>query len=153
MKQMLPALLAMLVITGVSSAGDKPNFTGEWKMNPTKSNYGAFPAPTSMVRKITLADPSLVIVENQTGGGTDGITTRTYTTDGKSSSFEINGTPLVGSATWDGSDLTVITLVESAGLAFKDKMSLSSDGKELTSKVLVKSGQGDAEITIVFDRQ
>jgi hypothetical protein len=153
MKHILLAVLAMLVIGGASSAADKPNFSGAWKMNPAKSNYGAFPAPTSMVRKITLADPTLVIVEDQSGGGTDGTTTRTYTTDGKSSSFEINGTPISGSANWDSSDLIVYTVVDSAGLAFKDRMSLSTDGKELTSKVQMKSGQGDAEVTIVFDRQ
>jgi hypothetical protein len=153
MKHNLLAVLAMLVISAASSAADKPNFSGAWKMNPAKSNYGAFPAPTSMTRKITLADPSLVIVEDQSGGGTDGTTTRTYTTDGKSSSFEINGTAISGSANWDSSDLIVYTVVDSAGLAFKDRMSLSTDGKELTSKVLMKSGQGDAEVTIVFDRQ
>jgi hypothetical protein len=153
MKHALLAALAMIFIAGVAAAGDKPNFTGEWKMNPAKSNYGAFPPPTSVVRKITLADPSLIIVDDQVGGGADGTTTRKYTTDGKSASFDINGTVVVGSATWDGTAIIVNTTVESAGLAFKDKMSLSGDGKELTSSVKIETGQGDAEVTVVFDRQ
>jgi len=122
-------------------------------MNPAKSNYGGFPAPASMVRKIKLAEPSLVIVEDQSGGPTDGTTTRKYTTDGKSSAFEINGTPILGSATWDGAAIIVNTIVEGVGLSFKDRMSLSADGKELTSVVQIESQQGPAEVTIVFDRQ
>jgi hypothetical protein len=145
--------LAMIAISSVGSAGDAPNFSGEWKMNPAKSNYGGFPAPASMVRKIKLTEPSLVIVEDQSGGPTDGTTTRKYTTDGKSSAFEINGTPITGSATWDGAAIIVNTIVEGVGLSFKDRMSLSADGKELTSVVQIESQQGPAEITIVFDRQ
>ena len=106
-----------------------------------------------MVRKITLADAALVIVEEQSGGASDGTTTRKYTTDGKSSTFEINGTPIVGSATWDGAALIVSTSVESVGLTFKDRMSLSADGRELTSVVEMASQQGPAALTIVFERQ
>jgi hypothetical protein len=150
---MLLAAFATIAIVSISSAANQPNFNGEWKMNPAKSNYAGFPAPASMTRKIELAEPSLVIVENQSGGASDGTTTRTYTTDGKSSAFEINGTAITGSAVWDGAALIVNTSVESAGLTFKDRMSLSADGKELTSVVQIASQQGPAELTIVFDRQ
>ena len=49
--------------------------------------------------------------------------------------------------------LVATTTLDSVGLKFKDNMSLSADGKVLTSKVQIASGQGDAELTIVFDRQ
>lgn len=153
MRNVLLAALAVIAFSSIGAAADQPNFSGEWKMNPAKSNYGGFPAPASMVRKITLADASLVIVEEQSGGASDGTTTRKYTTDGKPSAFEINGTPIVGSATWEGTALIVNTSVESVGLTFKDKMSLSADGKELTSVVQIASQQGPAELTIVFEKQ
>jgi hypothetical protein len=153
MRHILLAALAMIAVSSIGTAADKPSFSGEWKMNPAKSNYNGFPAPASMVRKISLADTSLVIVENQTGGASDGTTTRNYTTDGKPSAFEINGTPITGSATWDGAAIIVNTIVESVGLSFKDRMSLSADGKELTSVVQIATQQGPAEVTIVFDRQ
>jgi hypothetical protein len=153
MRHMLLAALATIAIAGISAAANQPNFNGDWKMNPAKSNYAGFPAPASMTRKIELTEPSLVIVENQSGGASDGTTTRKYTTDGKSSAFEINGTAITGSAVWDGAALIVNTIVESVGLTFKDRMSLSADGKELTSVVQIASQQGPAELTIVFDRQ
>lgn len=153
MRHILLAAFAVIATSGVSAAADQPKFSGEWKMNPAKSNYAGFPAPALFTRKIELAGTSLVIVENQSGGPSDGTTTRTYTTDGKSSAFEINGTPITGSAAWDNTALIVNTAVESVGLTFKDRMSLSADGKELTSVVQIASQQGPAELTIVFDRQ
>jgi hypothetical protein len=153
MRHILLAALAMIAVSSIGTAADQPIFSGEWKMNPAKSNYAGFPAPASMVRKISLADASLVIVEDQTGGASDGTTTRKYTTDGKPSAFEINGTAITGSATWDGAAIIVNTIVESVGLSFKDRMSLSADGKELTSVVQIATQQGPAEVTIVFDRQ
>jgi hypothetical protein len=43
--------------------------------------------------------------------------------------------------------------MESAGVKFTDRMSLSADGKTLTSKVRITTPQGDGDLTIVFDRQ
>src|ERR1700685_2756101 len=79
MRHMLLAALATIAIVSISSAANQPNFNGEWKMNPAKSNYAGFPAPASMTRKIELAEPSLVIVENQSGGASDGTPTRKST--------------------------------------------------------------------------
>jgi len=43
--------------------------------------------------------------------------------------------------------------MDSAGLKFTDRMSLSADGKTLTSKVQIATTQGDGDVTIVFDRE
>jgi hypothetical protein len=153
MKHGVIAALVMLTLAGIASAADKPNFSGEWKMSAARSDFGTLPAPTSFVRKITHADPSLTIVENQSAGGADTTTTRNLTTDGKVSSLELNGVSAACTAAWEGTSLIATTTLDSVGLKFKDNMSLSSDGKVLTSKVQIATAQGDAEITIVFDRQ
>jgi hypothetical protein len=148
--------LALVCVAGMVSAAavsNKPDFSGEWKMSAAKSNYGAVPAPASFVRKIVHADPNLTIVEVQSGGGSDGTVTRKMTTDGKPTAIDINGTPVTCSAAWDGKALIATTAVDSAGVTFKDTMSLSEDGKSLTSVVKVTSSQGEGEVTIVFDRQ
>ena len=111
MKRVLIAALAILTVAAGAAAADKPkasdkpNYSGEWKMNPTASNFGQFPPPNSFVRKIQHADPALNIVEDQAAG------------------------------------------------KFTDRMSLSPDGKTLTSKVQITSSQGGGDVTIVFDRQ
>ena len=157
MKRVLVAALAILTIAAAAAdkpkASDKPNYSGEWKMNLTTSNFGQFPPPNSFVRNIRHADPALNIVEDQAAGGAESTTTRKMTTDGKPAALELNGYPAVCSAVWDGKDIVATTNMESAGVKFTDRMSLSADGKTLTSKVQITSSQGGGDVTIVFDRQ
>ena len=164
MKRVLIASLAMLTFAAgavaaekpaaanKAAASDKPNFSGEWTMNTAKSNFGQLPAPAKFVRKIQHAEPSLTIIEEQSAAGRDSTTTRRITTDGKSVTLELNGAPALCSSVWDGADLVATTALDSVGLKFTDRMSLSSDGKMLTSKVQISTPQGEAELIIVFDR-
>ena len=144
--------LALAVVASVGFAAVKPNFTGEWQLNLSKSNYGTMPAPTSLLRKITHADPSLEIVDDQNGGRRTGVSARKYLA-GQTTTFQVNGAPVEGSAVWEGSSLVVTTKVDAVGLVFKDKMSLSADGTQLTSQVQIDSSQGPAQVLLVFDRQ
>jgi hypothetical protein len=145
------ALLLVVVASFGWAASAKPNFTGEWQLNLSKSNYGSMPAPTSLLRKITHNDPSLEVVDDEVGGRRTGVRTRKYMTSGPTT-FEINGAAVEGAAVWDGNSLIDTTKVDSVGLMFKDKMSLSGDGKQLTSNVQIDSSQGSAQVTLVFDR-
>jgi hypothetical protein len=45
------------------------------------------------------------------------------------------------------------TTIDIIGLSFKDNMSLSADGQELTSRVQITSDEGVSEMTLVFDRR
>ena len=145
--------LSLLALAGAATAADKPNFSGEWKMDPAKSNFGQLPPPTSFVRKIQHKDPSLIIIEEQSANGMQSTTTRSVTTDGKPATLQLNGMAASCSAVWDGSDVVASTAMDAAGLKFTDRMSLSADGKVLTSKVQIATPQGDADLTIVFNRQ
>ena len=155
MKSALIFALSLMTLMGevTVAAAEKANFSGEWKMNAAKSNFGQLPPPASFVRKIQHKDPSLTIIEEQNANGMQSTTTRAVTTDGKPTTLQLNGIAALCSALWDGSDIVASTAMDAAGLKFTDRMSLSADGKTLTSKVKIGSPQGDAEITIVFDRQ
>jgi hypothetical protein len=167
MKRVLVAALAIMTFVASAAAGaagaaaaadkakasDKPSFSGQWKMNSAASNFGQLPPPDSFVRKIEQADPALSIIEDQSAGGQQSTTARKLTTDGKPETLQLNGYPAVCSAVWDGRDIIATTNMESAGLKFTDRMSLSADGKTLTSKVQIATAQGNSDITIVFERQ
>lgn len=153
MKTIPSALLALAVLAGTAAAADKPNYSGEWRMNPAKSTFGPMPAPISITRKVTHAEPSLVIVEEQLGDAGAQNTTRKYTTDGKEMSFESQGAEITSSAVWDGNAIVVVSNVNVAGLQFVDRMTVSEDGKTLTSAVHITSSQGDLDLKLVFDRQ
>ena len=153
MKATLAAFIAVTVLAGVPAAADKPNFSGDWKMNVAQSNFGALPGPSSIVRKITHAEPSLVIVEQQEGGLGDQTTTRKYTTDGQDMSFESGGAVVKGNAVWEGDALILTSTVDAMSVKFTDRMTLTGDRRTLVSAVHISSPQGDLDIMIVFDRQ
>ena len=153
MKAAFCALFALTLLTGTVAAADKPNFSGDWKMNATKSSFGPIPGPSSITRKVTHAEPSLAIVEEQQGDmGTQG-TTRKYTTDGKDMTFESGGAVVRGTAVWEGNTLILTSIVDAIGATFTDRMSLSEDGRTLTSAVHIASAQGELDLVVVFDKQ
>jgi hypothetical protein len=145
----------MLVVTLATfgQPATKPNFSGEWTMNTAKSNFGAVPPPTSITRSITHAEPALTIVEVQESPMGTQSATRKYVTDGSPSSFESMGATVASSAKWDTDALLVVSTVDAVGLTFHDRMTLSADGKMLTSEVRIASPQGDVEVTVVFEKK
>jgi hypothetical protein len=151
----LRTALVFAMLAGAVAAADKPDFSGDWKMNAAKSDFGPLPPPTSLTRKITHAEPSLSIVEEQQSAMGDQNTTRSYTTDGKEATFLVNGAEVKGSAVWDGETIVVNSKVDTPGgeLLFKDRMTLSAEGKVLTSLVHITSPQGEIDFTVVFERQ
>jgi hypothetical protein len=148
----LGTILALTLVVG-AQATTKPNFSGEWKMNPTKSDFGQVPPPSFITRTITHAEPSLTIIEQQRSDLGDQSTTRKYVTDGTETTFSVNGADVKSAASWTERTLVVVSTVDTIGLSFNDKMSLSADGKTLTSVVRITSAQGDLDLTVVFDRQ
>jgi hypothetical protein len=150
MKALLRILVAACSIT--CSAADQPNFSGHWKMNSARSNFGSVPAPDSVIRNITHVGSTITIVEEQAASGTAWTSTRTINTDGQPVKFEINGSSVTTAIYWEADNLIADTTID-AGLKFHDRMSLSEDAKTLTSKALVTSYQGEAELIVVFDRQ
>ena len=165
MINLLGALLAFVLVAdprGPQPAFDlsatvqpasKPNFSGEWQFNVAKSNFGPLPPPTLMNRTITHTEPALTIVEAQQSAMGDQKSTRKYVTDGSEITFEVQGVVVSSSATWKESALVFVSRVDAAGLSFTDRMTLSLDGKTLTSEVHISSAQGDADITVVFEKQ
>jgi hypothetical protein len=145
--------LLSLSLTVIDQSAAKPNFSGEWTMNVAKSDFGAVPAPESMTRSITHSEPSLTIVEAQKSALGDQSATRKYVTDGSETTFEASGATVATSARWAENTLVVISKVDVIGLTFNDVMSLSPDGKTMTSKVRIGSAQGDMDVTIVFEKQ
>ena len=145
--------LLVAVLAAPAQPSAKPDFSGEWKMNLAKSNFGALPPPEFITRNVTHAEPSLTIVEEQRPALGDEKVTRKYVTDGSETTFESAGTAVRTSAAWKENTLLVVSSVDQVGLTFNDQMSLSADGNTLTSAIRISSPQGDADLTIVFDRQ
>jgi hypothetical protein len=153
MKHRVLWVLALLISSGSALAADKPDFSGVWKINLDDSFFGTAPEPTSYVRKITLKDGSLVIDDDQETQGQKQAFTRTMTTDGKPVEQQILGIKVVCSAQRDGNELVVTSEASEMHLVYHDHMTLSADGKTLTSKLEVSAPQGNAILVVVFNKQ
>jgi hypothetical protein len=156
MKSLLKAVLIVAALAGSALAADKPDFSGDWKMNAAKSNFGALPAPATYTRKVTHAEPSITIEDSQTGGAMgDQHDKRTYTTDGAPVTYQANGADVKAALTWncDALQIDAKASIQGMDVVITDKISLADGGKTMTDAVHVATGQGDIDLTLVFDKQ
>jgi hypothetical protein len=149
----LVAVAFALAVCAPASAA--PNFSGNWKFNAGKSNYGPIPAPDKMERKITHEEPTLKMTTVQSGQQGEITTDMTYKTDGSESVNKVRGNDVKSVAKWDGAALTVASKREVQGMEItqNERWTLSDDGKILTILNKINTPQGEFEITIVMDKQ
>ena len=146
--------LAVVLATAQES---KPNFSGEWKMNLEKSDFGQLPGPKSRTDKINHKEPDLKINRTTVTQADQTFASEwNCTTDGKECSNEIpGGVVLKSTAKWDGEALAV----DSKGtfgqgeVQIKDRWTLSKDGKTLTIARHLISEMGEADQTFILDKQ
>jgi len=158
MKKERTAAIAFAILTCFPfflSAAEKPNFSGTWKLDAEKSDYGRLQPPQKYERSITHNDPSLKIKTTQTGPQGPISTEMSYTTDGKESVNNIRGADVKITAHWDKETLLVESSrsVQGAELKQNEKWTLSPDGKVLTIVNHFNSSQGPMVLTIVLDKQ
>ena len=147
----LPLAISLGAINAVCA---EPNFTGEWKMNPTRSNFAPLPAPDRLVRKIVQHDTHLKIRTTQFGQQREIVTDLAYTTDGAECKNVIRGQEFTGNARWDGDTLVIESKREVQGMeiAQREKWDLSGDGQTLTIVNHVETPQSAFDITIVLEK-
>jgi len=143
----------VLLCAAISMA--TPNFTGEWKMNASRSDFGQMPPPSSVIKKITHEDPSLKEVTTWIGDQGEMTIDAAYTTDGKECA---NKSPMGESKStlkWDGDTLVIETKADFQGntATITSRWTLSEDGKTLTEKDHFSSSMGEGDMTVVYDKQ
>jgi hypothetical protein len=148
-------LALALVLGAIGQVSAKPNFTGEWKMNPDKSNFAPLPAPDKLVRRINHSGSRLKITTTQAGQQREIVTDLAYTTDGAECKNAIRGEEFSGTARWDGDTLVIESKREVQGMEIvqKERWALAGDGQTLTIVNHVHTPQGGFDITIVLEKQ
>ncbi len=144
-----------LVMLAALPALAKPNFTGDWKMNPSKSSFGEMPAPSSMTSKISHSDPKLETSSKSSSDQGDLEFNAKYTTDGQECTNEIMGSPVKSTVKWDGDALLINSKLNFGGndMTISDRWTLSEDGKTLTIARTFKSDMGEIQQKLVMDKQ
>jgi len=151
--RILAIVLAAALSAGLAMA--KPNFSGEWKMDAAKSDYGPMPAPDSLSMKIKHEEPSVEIEHHQAGAQGELKADYKYTTDGKECVNTVRNNELKSTVNWDGDALIVKTKVNFQGndVTLDDKWTLAEDGKTLTIDRQISSPQGELTMKTVLVKQ
>lgn len=154
LRQCLTAFLLFAAIP--ASAAEHPNFTGEWKMNAAKSNFGPMPAPELLARTIEHNDPALDIKTHTKGARGEATSELKYSTDGKPATNTVQGREAKGTARWEGDTLVIESWLEVQNTEIKGKevWSLSDGGKTLTIHNHTSiPQQGEYDTTLVLEKQ
>jgi hypothetical protein len=136
-------------------ASAKPNLTGEWKLNVSKSDLGQMPPPSSMVQKIAHEEPNLKVAVSMSSDMGEMSWEAAYTTDGKESINKIRDNESKSIVKWDGDTLTFETKGRFGDNDFtmNDKWSVSEDGKILTINRHMSSSFGEGDQKMIFEKQ
>jgi hypothetical protein len=150
----LSAILLLALAAAVPALA-KPNFTGDWKLNASKSEFGQMPPPSSMSQKISHEDPKLKSAVKQAGQQGEFEMESTYTTDGKENTNEVFGQAVKSTAKWEGDTLVIESKMRFGenDMTIVEKWTLSEDGKTLTKAQLFKSAMGEGQIKLVMEKQ
>jgi hypothetical protein len=146
---LLPAACAL-------SQTGKPNFSGRWRMIKGKSQFHGFTMPDIVVRGVEHRDATLNLHTVQTTGTKTTIADVTYFTDGATANNVINGRNAKSRAYWDGAALVIITEMKTSkgeDEQIEDRWELSADGQTLTTRSLIVSEKGGADLVLVCAKE
>lgn len=137
------------------AAFSAPDFSGFWKANVGKSNFGAMPSPEKYTRVIDHKEPTVKIEESQASERGEWTATINLKTDGTETSSEIRGNALKSVSRWDGDVLNIKSKVDFNGnvIELNDRLSLSADKQTLTLDRKIDTPNGVLEQSIVFERK
>ena len=143
------------LVAGVHAA-IKPDFSGEWKLNPARSELGeGFPAPTARTDAIEHHEPNLRAHVQQVVAGQQREATFEYTTDGKECINQAFGNTVKAKLQWEDDALLIHSSMKVGGfgVTLDDRWTLSDGGKVLTiSRHIERPGRkGDQKL--VFEKQ
>jgi hypothetical protein len=152
-RAVITAIAALSLIAGAAIA--KPSFTGDWKMNASKSSFGEFPAPSSLTMKIGHEDPNLKVTTTMTGDFGEFTWDAAYTTDGKECTNTMRDNESKSVLKWEGDTLLINTKGSFGGneMTISDKWVLSEDSKTLTVERKFASSQGEMTQKIAMEKQ
>jgi hypothetical protein len=144
-KYLLTASLLVGLCALTSVAQTRPNFTGDWKLNPQKSNI-------SDSIRIVLNQKDNNLTEAFTHG--ESTIEPKYTIDGKESEVPIGDQVIKATAKWEGDALVIDWRGPEAGRYDIRKLTLSADGKTMTinHKHSLPDG-GMSEKTWILEKQ
>ena len=152
---LLLALTAAAVLPFVARAQSKPDFSGTWTLDASKSDA---PMGRGGLGGAAVAGPMTIMQTAAEITIVRGPQTLKYKLDGSESTNQMMGRggaqDVKSKARWDGARLVVETTRDFGGMSIttKETRSLSADGKEMTIENAISTPQGDMNSKQVFTK-
>ena len=155
LRNAIVATLAVLACAVSAAAQSKPNFSGTWKLNLDKSDFGVLPPSSGRTDVVDHQDPSLKVSVSDAAAQGQQDYTLMLTTDGKEATNHPGGLEMKSIANWEGSNLVVNTKLQFQGndVGIKTTWTLSDDGKTLTESAHLTSPMGETDQKLLFEKQ
>lgn len=146
--------LVLLSMSLLAAASHKPDFSGTWKLNLAKSEFGKAMPPQALTSRIEHRDPELKVHSETTGPQGTYSTDYKWVTDGRENVNTVRGNEIHATVVWNGRTLAsnAKTTVNGTALTIVDLWTLAEDGQTLTISRTIKGPQGTAEQTYVYDK-
>jgi len=137
-------------------ADDKPDFTGEWKLNVDKSDFGPTPMkPDKLILKVDHKDPNITI--NQTIATPQGerSSDQNFVIDGKEQTRSTPQGDVKFTPKWDGQTFVVeqTRTIQGNDIKVLEKWVLSKDKKVLNISRDVTAPMGQFSTKMVMEKQ
>ncbi|HEY6213248.1 MAG TPA: hypothetical protein VIW45_13240 [Vicinamibacterales bacterium] len=150
-------LATAIVIPFTARAQSKPDFSGTWTMDATKSDPapqgrgGGMGAGTQTIKQT----PTEITVQTE---GRQGPTTMVYKLDGSKSTNKVMGRggeqTVESTAKWDGSSLVIETTRDFGGMSIttKEVRRLDNGGKEMILEMSAQTPNGEQKRKMVYTK-
>jgi hypothetical protein len=145
-------MLAAAFCAGPLYSQAKPNFSGTWKLNTQKSDFGTDPAPESVTATVEHKNDRFKYVAEGVAGGQPFREEMDVAIDGKEHPAPVDF-PSTIMMKWDGSVLVSVLKSDDGVFVMNTKLRLSEDGKVATRQVERKNPEGGSKRTEVFEKQ
>ena len=155
MKTKSIVLVALLTLAISAISQDKqPDFSGKWKLDTAKSDFGTLPPTESQTSVIEHKDPKLKITSTTKSAQGERTAESNYTTDGKESTNTQGPREIKTVAKWDGKKIVMASKFDMQGseIELNDIYSLSEDGKGMTIDRTFKSPMGEGTQKLIFTK-
>jgi hypothetical protein len=137
--------LATLFVSAGICASEKPNLSGNWKLDPQRSRFDSIAAPKSGLLKIEHQEPKIHISVNMAGKHGDRAEMLDLTTDGTEQQVTVSGKPATATAYWED-DVHLVVQVSREASNGKEvetrRMHIGDKGKMLTTVLTVQDSGG-----------
>jgi len=154
-RKLLSVAVLIVVSTMTAFAQQKPDFSGTWKLNVAKSDFGALPGPDSRTDVNTHKEPSLTDDVKAEGEQGKQQYSMKYTTDAKEVTNQMGPREIKSTLKWEGNNLIVSSKLtyNNMDVTGVSNWSLSADGKTLIITIHYTSAMGETDQKFILEKQ